>query len=139
MKDWEEATSLFGSIGATTGRALTVADGVTEPERHLGAAISWDLFPLLGVSPAFGRGFTADDDRPGAADVVILSDILWHRRYHADSNVLGRSILINGKPHTVIGIMPPNFPPENQRLWIPLEPTTIQDRRDARACLRSDA
>ncbi len=133
MKDWEEATSLFSSIAATAGRALTVSDGITEPERHLGAAISWDLFPLLGVSPALGRGFTSDDDRPNAADVVILSDTLWRRRYHADPRVLGRSILINGKPHTVIGIMPPNFAfPENQRLWIPLEPTTTKDRRDAR-------
>ena len=133
MKDWEEATSLFGSIGATTGGAYTVADGVSEPERHLGAAVSWDLFPLLGVSPVLGRGFTADEDRPNAAGVVILSDILWHRRYHADRNVLGRSILVNGKPHTVIGVMPPNFAfPNNQRLWIPLEPTTIKDRRNAR-------
>jgi putative ABC transport system permease protein len=133
MKDWEEATSLFSSIAASSGRALTVSDGVTEPERHLGAAISWDLFPLLGVSPAFGRGFTADDDRPNAAGVVILSDMLWHRRYHADTGILGRSIFVNGKPHTVIGVMPPNFAfPENQRLWIPLEPTTTKDRRDAR-------
>jgi putative ABC transport system permease protein len=133
MKDWEEATSLFSSIAATAGRALTVSDGITEPERHLGAAISWDLFPLLGVSPALGRGFTSDDDRPNAADVVILSDTLWRRRYHADPSVLGRSILINGKPHTAIGIMPPNFAfPENQRLWVPLEPTTTRDRRDAR-------
>ncbi len=133
MKDWKEATSLFGSIGATAGRSLTVADGVGEPERHLGAAVSWDLFPLLGVAPALGRGFEADDDRPGAADVVILGDILWQRRYHADRNVLGRSILVNGKPHTVIGVMPPNFAfPNNQRLWIPLEPTTVKDRRNAR-------
>ena len=133
MKDWKEASSLFTSIAATAGRALSVADGVTEPERHLGAAISWDLFPLLGVSPVLGRGFTAEDDRPNAAGVVILSDILWHRRYHGDPNVLGRRILVNGKPHTVIGVMPPNFAfPENQRLWIPLEPTTTKDRRDAR-------
>ena len=133
MRDWEEATSLFTSIAATAGRALTVADGVSEPERHLGAAISWDLFPLLGVSPVLGRGFTADDDRPNAAGVVILSDILWHRRYQADPKVVGRSILVNGKPHEVIGVMPPNFAfPENQRLWIPLEPTTTKDRRDAR-------
>jgi predicted permease len=133
MRDWEEASSLFTTIAATAGRALTVADGVSEPERHLGAAISWDLFPLLGVSPVLGRGFTVEDDRPNAAGAVILSDILWRRRYHADPDVLGRSILVNGKPHTVVGIMPPNFAfPENQRLWIPLEPTAIKDRRDAR-------
>jgi putative ABC transport system permease protein len=133
MRDWKEGSSSFATIAATQGRALTVSDGAGDPERHLGASISWDLFPLLGVSPVLGRGFTATDDQPHAGGVVILSDTLWNRRYQSDRSLLGRSILVNGKPHTVIGVMPPGFSfPENQRLWIPLAPETLKTRRDAR-------
>jgi putative ABC transport system permease protein len=134
MRDWKEANGgVLTTIAATQGRALTVSDGTGEPERHLGAAISWDLFPLLGITPSLGRGFTAEDDQPNAAGVVILSDALWTRRYRADPNILGRTILVDAKPYVVIGVMPPRFEfPENQRLWIPLAPSAFKDRRDAR-------
>jgi predicted permease len=123
LRDWKEATSTFSTISATLGRPFTVSDGIAEPERHLGAAISWDLFPLLGVSPIIGRGFTASDDQPNAAGVVILSYHLRTIRYRSDSRVLGRSIQIDRKPYTIVGVMPPRFEfPENQRLWIPLAP-----------------
>src|SRR5713226_1309407 len=59
MRDWNEANSAFTTIAATQGRNLTVADGGEDPERDLGAAISWDLFPMLGTAPLLGRGFTA--------------------------------------------------------------------------------
>jgi putative ABC transport system permease protein len=133
MRDWNEGSSSFTTIAASQGRALTVSDGVAEPERHLGALISWDLFPLLGTSPILGRGLTAADDQPNAAGVVILSHTLWSGRYQADRNILGRSIIINAKPHTVVGVMAPGFAfPENQRLWIPLAPAVFKDVRDAR-------
>ena len=66
MRDWKEANSVFTTIAAVAGRSLTISDRGGEPERYLGAAVSWDLFPLLGTSPILGRGFTAEDDRPGA-------------------------------------------------------------------------
>jgi putative ABC transport system permease protein len=133
LRDWKEATSTFSTISATLGRPFTVSDGIAEPERHLGAAISWDLFPLLGVSPIIGRGFTASDDQPNAAGVVILSYHLWTIRYRSDSRVLGRSIQIDRKPYTIVGVMPPRFEfPENQRLWIPLAPLASTEARDQR-------
>jgi putative ABC transport system permease protein len=133
MRDWKDANSTFSTIAASRGAALTVSDGRGEPERHLGAAISWDLFPLLGTSPVLGRGFTAEDDRPNAAGVVLLSHQLWNTRYRADQEILGRSILVNAKPHTVVGVMPQGFEfPENQRLWIPLVPEVQKDERRAR-------
>jgi putative ABC transport system permease protein len=133
MRDWKEATSAFAAIAASSGSALTVSDGAGEPERHLGAAVSWDLFPLLGTSPILGRGFRAEDDQPNAAGVVLLSHRLWSSRYQADPNALGRSVLVNGKPHTVIGVMPEGFAfPENQRLWIPLGPRADKDARTER-------
>src|SRR5215471_13777798 len=99
LRDWKEANSSFSTIAASQGRALTLADGGEEPERDLGAAISWDLFPLLGVSPVLGRGFTEADDQPNAPGTVLLGYALWTRRYHKDSSILGRSIIVNGKPH----------------------------------------
>ncbi len=133
MRDWKEGNSSFTTIAASQGQALTVSDGLGEPERHLGALISWDLFPLLGASPMLGRTFTVGEDQPNAAGVVILSHTLWTGRYQADRNILGRSILVNAKPHTVVGVMAPGFEfPENQRLWIPLTPAVFKDDRDAR-------
>jgi len=133
MRDWKEANSVFTTIAAVAGRSLTISDRGGEPERYLGAAISWDLFPLLGTSPILGHGFTVEDDRPGAGPVVLLGYDLWTRRYHGDAQIVGESILINGKPHVVIGVMPAGFAfPNNQRLWIPLEPVVSADPRSAR-------
>ena len=133
MRDWKEATTAFATIAASLGSAMTISDGGAEPERHLGAAVSWDLFPLLGTSPILGRGFTAADDTPNGEGVVLLSHHLWNTRYQADRNVLGRNILVNGKPHTVIGVMPQGFEfPQNQRLWIPLAPLADKLERQAR-------
>jgi putative ABC transport system permease protein len=133
MRDWNEANSVFTTIAAVAGRNLTISDRGGEPERYLGAAISWDLFPLLGTSPILGHGFAVEDDRPGAGPVVLLGYDLWTRRYHGDTHIIGESILINGTPHVVIGVMPAGFAfPNNQRLWIPLAPVVSQDPRSAR-------
>jgi len=133
MRDWKEANSVFTTIAGVAGRSLTISDR-GEPERYLGAAISWDLFPLLGTSPILGHGFTVEDDRPGAGQVVLLGYDLWTRRYHGDALIIGESILINGKPHVVIGVMPAGFAfPNNQRLWVPLAPVASQDPRSARS------
>ena len=133
MRDWKEATGAFSTIAATRISAMTVADTGGEPERLSGGAVSWDLFPLLGTAPVLGRGFSADDDKPNAQGVVLLSHQVWVTRYQSDGNILGRRILINARPFTVIGVMPPNFAfPENQRLWIPLAPETANDARNLR-------
>ena len=133
MRDWNEANVVFTTIAASQGRSLTVSDTGSEPQRYPGAAISWDLFPLLGTSPILGHGFSAEDDKLGAGDVVLLSHDLWTRRYQADPAVLGRTILVNATPHVVIGVMPPGFEfPNNQRLWVPLTPVAGNDPRDAR-------
>ena len=133
LKDWRDATTTFEGIAAVAGRSLTIADSGGDPERYLGAAISWNLFPMLGVSPIVGQPFTREDDRLGAAGVVLLGHDLWTLRYQADPNIVGRSLSIDGRPHTVVGVMPPRFAfPNNQKLWIPLEPVAGNDLRDAR-------
>jgi putative ABC transport system permease protein len=120
-RDWRDQSSTLATTAVFQQRSLTIADGRSDPERYSGAAVSWTLFGLLGIPPAHGRDFGPEDDRPGAEPVVILSDDVWKRRYAADPAVIGRAISINGRPHTVIGVMPPRFLfPETQRLWVPV-------------------
>jgi putative ABC transport system permease protein len=134
MRDWKEATTSFTSIAASLGRSMAVSDPGREPERYLGALVSWDLFPLLGVEPILGRTFTRDEDRPNAAGVVLLSHMVWTTRYAADPSILGQGILVDGRMHTVVGVMPPRFAfPENHRLWTPLEPGVSATDRTARS------
>ena len=84
--------------------------GEEDPERVRAAAVTFNLFDTLGVSPTLGRAFTAADGEAGtAAPVVILSHGLWLRRFAGAADVLGRSIRINGRPRTVVGIMPESF------------------------------
>jgi putative ABC transport system permease protein len=133
MRDWKEANSVFSTIAAVSGRSLTIADGKGEPERYLGAGISWDLFPTLGTHPIRGRDFNEQDDREGAADVVLLGYDVWMNRYGGTENIVGQAILVNSKPHVVVGVMPKGFAfPNNQRLWVPLVPLVAKDQRDFR-------
>src|SRR6185436_4070833 len=120
QQDWRERSRSFSVIAGLQYRNFTVSDG-GDPDRYLGAAVSYQMFGLLGVSPQLGRDFRADDDRHGGEPVVIISDDLWKRRYNSDPSIVGRGIQINSRPHTVIGVMPPRFKfPENQYLWLPL-------------------
>src|SRR5262245_9394113 len=132
-RDWRDQNTTLSAAAAFTGRSLTIADGDSDPERYLGSTISWNLFSLLGTPPALGRDFGPDDDRAGAEPVVMLSDDVWRRRYDADPSVVGRSISINGRAHTVIGVMPPKFMfPETQRLWVALTPYAEKTLRSDR-------
>ena len=133
MRDWNEANSVFTTIAAVSGRSMTLADGSGEPERYLGAGVSWDLFPLLGTHPIRGRDFGPDDDREGGGDVVLLGYDVWMLRYGGRDDVIGRTVLVNSKPHVVVGVMPQGFAfPINQKLWVPLRPVVAKDQRNFR-------
>ncbi|HSL22039.1 MAG TPA: ABC transporter permease [Vicinamibacterales bacterium] len=140
LQDLREQARSFETIAGVAFRSLAIGDGTAEPERVSGALISWSLFSMLGVGPALGRDFRPLEDRPGAGRVVIISDDLWLRRYNRDRGVLGKTILINARPHTVVGVMPPRFEfPELQEAWIPLEPElhdAPRARREVRAFAR---
>ena len=132
LQDWQERARSFGMLAGIQYRSFTVSEG-GDADRYAGAAVGHQLFPLLGKSPTLGRGFTAEDDRPGAEPVVLISDDLWKRRYDSDPSIIGRAIQVNSRPHTVIGVMPPQFRfPENQYLWLPLSEFAISQSRGAR-------
>ncbi len=100
--------------------------GQGEPRRMQAARITWNTLPVLGVSPLVGRNFTADEDRTGAAHVVILSNQLWHTLFAGSRDAIGKTILLDRDPYTVVGVMGESFlfPVETQKetvqLWVPM-------------------
>lgn len=133
LVDYREQSSTLATLGVTSGRSLTLSDG-QEPTRYRGAAISWDLFPMLGITPVVGRTFGKADDQPGAPEVLLLSDEVWNLRYQREPSIVGRKILINGRPHEVVGVMPEGFKfPSSQQLWVPITPLAHSDPRQARS------
>jgi putative ABC transport system permease protein len=138
FKDFRDTASGIESMAAFGIRSLTIADSGRDAERYRGAAVSWTLFRMLGTRPIAGRDFTAEDDKPGAEPVVVLSHELWELRYQKDPAMVGKPIVVNGRHHTVIGVMPPKFLfPENERLWVPIAPYEETTPRDSRAALHS--
>ncbi len=91
------------------------------PQRYTGGYVTHDFFRVIGVEPKLGRNFTAADNTPGAERVTLISHEIWQRDFSSDPEVVGTGIRINGKPATVIGVMPPRFKfPVNEQLWVPL-------------------
>jgi predicted permease len=113
-----------GSLEAIALYDATAANftGGPEPERIQTARVTASLFPVLKASPTLGRGFSPDDDRPGAQPVAVLSDGLWSRAFGADPGILGRAVQLDGVSRAVIGVMPPgfSFPSPDTGLWTPL-------------------
>jgi predicted permease len=110
----------FASFASFGGNRATLT-GAGEPVEIIGASASANFTRVLGVSPARGRGFADEEESPGSPRVVILGDRMWHDRFNADPGVLGRSMVLNGVPHTVVGIMPPDFDfPNGAAFWTPL-------------------
>jgi putative ABC transport system permease protein len=91
------------------------------PQRYTGAYVTEDFLRILGVSPLMGRDFTAADNTPGAAKVTLIGYGIWQRDFGGAGDIVGKGIRLNGKPATVIGVMPQGFAfPTNEELWTPL-------------------
>jgi putative ABC transport system permease protein len=106
--DWRDQSRSFDGVAAMRGLTMTLT-GDADPERIQAKMVAAPLLPLLGVTPALGRSFAADDDKPGAAGVAVLSDGLWRRRFGAARDVVGRSVTLDNQPYTVVGVLPPGF------------------------------
>ena len=93
-------------------------------ELAFGEVVSENFFEMLQVSPQLGRGFSAEEGKPGTAHAVVISDGLWNRRFGHDPEIIGKDILLNGSKATVIGVAPPDFaggePVIRFDLWIPI-------------------
>jgi putative ABC transport system permease protein len=136
--DVQKSSSTLAHVAVFQESGTIITDGTGDPERILGAAVTADYFPLLGVKPVLGRVFTRDEDKPGAADVILLSYGLWQRRFGGDPNIIGREINLGGKT-TVIGIMPAGFQypidDDPQDFWEPMFPAQwlTREAREERA------
>ncbi|HEY0367922.1 MAG TPA: ABC transporter permease, partial [Pyrinomonadaceae bacterium] len=119
--DWKTQNQSFADMAASHETSFNLT-GDGEPERVTAYAVTGNFFPLLGVQPLLGRSFLAEEDRPGANKVVVLSYSLWQSRYGGDRNVLNREILLNGEKHSVVGVMPASFQffEKEARLWVPI-------------------
>ncbi|CAN5347425.1 ABC transporter permease [soil metagenome] len=105
---WRERSQAFEAMSAHLPVGVNLSGG-TDPEFVPGFSVSVDFFRVLGVSPAIGRSFTAEEDRAGGERVVVLGDGLWRRRFGAVAEVIGKTISLNGESYTVVGVMPPDF------------------------------
>lgn len=106
--DWREQNKIFSGIAAMQFRSLNLT-GNDQPERLAGRGVSADFFDVLGVKPAIGRSFVAEEDRPGASPVCVLSHGLWQRRFGSDPNIVNNQVALSGASYTVIGVLPPSY------------------------------
>ena len=106
--DWQRQNNSFTALAAWRSDSFNMT-GSGEPERLRGEMVSSEFFPILGVNALVGRTFTANDDHPGAAPVVIFSNAFWQRRFGGSRKIVGQSISLNGTAYTVIGVLPANF------------------------------
>jgi putative ABC transport system permease protein len=118
--EYRKAARVFEQVTAYR-RTQTTLSGVGDATRLNGALVDAAFLGTLGVAPALGRGFTRDEETPGRDRVAILGAPLWRERFAADPGVIGRSITLDGEPHTIVGVMPDGFSyPANSVLWRPL-------------------
>jgi putative ABC transport system permease protein len=118
--DWADRSRSFETFAAfeRTEWNLSTED---EPERIPGARITATLLPMLGKGPVLGRGLSAEEDGPGGRPVALVGHGLWQRHFAGDTGVVGRTLKLDGVPHTVVGVMPAGFAfPEYAEVWTPL-------------------
>ena len=103
--DWRQRSRSFDAMAAYRGETFTLT-GQATPERLRGQMASAEMFPTLGVKPILGRAFTSEEDRRGAAPVVVLTSNFWDTRFGRDPGVLGRSLMLNDQLYTIVGVVP---------------------------------
>ncbi len=117
--DWVAQNQVFTEMAASRGWQGSLSAG-DRPERVKGTMTTPSFFPLFGINPILGRGLAASDAQPGNDHVVVLGYGLWQRYFAGDRAIVGRNIRLNGEHYAVIGVMPPNFSPDDYgELWLP--------------------
>ena len=117
--DWKDRTRTLQDFVAWTDDSFNLA--VDSPERIQGQRLTDGMFKLLGIAPALGRTFAAEEFEPGAGNAVVLSWGLWQRHFDGDRSLVGRPIELGGQSYTVVGVMPDGFrtPGSAADLWVP--------------------
>lgn len=117
---WNQQAQSFSGMAAFQGQTANMT-GDGPPERVLGSAVTVNFFHLLGRNPILGRSFLPDDSQAGHDNVLLLNDRLWATNFHADRSIIGRSVVLDDRLFTVVGVMPSDFQFPNQAdFWTPL-------------------
>jgi predicted permease len=123
-RDWRDQSSAFEAMGTywnVTGSEGLVLGGAGSAVRLRGSIVSRGLFTVLGVEPALGRGFRAEEDGTSGGSVFLISDGLWRRRFASNASAIGKAFRIDGQSAILIGVMPPGFQyPDRCEVWLPL-------------------
>ena len=118
--DWRKSTTAFSGLAAFDDFSATLT-GYGEAQRVRAASTSANFFDVLGVQARLGRVMIADDDRPGAPRVAVLTDGLWHRLFGGSLDAIGQTMILNSTPHTIVGVLPPDFAMEmvgDSEVWM---------------------
>ena len=120
--EWDRRNRSFSSLALRSGAQFNLSsDGGELPELLSGALVSANFLPTLGVEPAAGRNFTADEDQPGGNRAVLLSWSLWQRRFGGSQGIVNQTVRLNRQVYTVVGVMPRDFafPDATTQIWMP--------------------
>jgi putative ABC transport system permease protein len=135
--DLKQANDVFERLSIVRGELFSLTDR-DEPERVTGVRVSSDILTLLRVAPTLGRNFLPEEEQPARAAVALVGYGLWQRRYSGDPRLIGQAIIIDGKPYTVIGILPEWLKQPGMTLgnlsgpdvWIPVVPAANEQNRN---------
>jgi putative ABC transport system permease protein len=132
--DYRREAKAFALLAAYRTAPVTLSGTDGEPERIEAAVVSEDFFPVLSRPMALGRTYSADENRRGGPFVTVISHGLWQRRFGGDSSIVGRQVVVNERPRTVIGVAQPgtDFPNNRISIWLPmrLNYDTLWDRNN---------
>jgi predicted permease len=112
---------VFSDLALAAGNAFTWT-GRGDPEQLIGLHASATLLPTLGLEPLIGRNFSAAEDQPGGEHVVLISRVLWQKRFNGDPAILGQTLTLDGAPYTIAGVLPDAasaFPLNPFQIWVP--------------------
>jgi putative ABC transport system permease protein len=119
--DWREQTQVFEELAAYNQQHFSLNEG-EQPERVPGASVTPSLFRVLAARAERGRTFSEEEGKPGADSVILIKHSLWRERFGSDPDIVGRSIRVDNRPRTVVGVMPDefDFPLNACEVWAPL-------------------
>jgi putative ABC transport system permease protein len=128
FRSWQTENRTLVSVGTYSGASFNLAER-DAADYVQGGAVSWTMFRTLGVAPSLGRDFREEEDRVGGPQVIMLSDRLWRDRFEGRADAVGRQVMVNGVPHTVIGVMPAGFDfPGAAAAWTTLQLDPMKGR-----------